>query len=240
LSCLLAAAWLLFAAASAQAGEFQVLPIKVELGAGKAVSALTVRNEGNAPASVQIEVMAWEQSDGEDRYVPSRDLLVFPPIATIASGAAQVVRVGLRRAIDRERELSYRLFIQELPQPRPPGFRGLQVLLRLGIPVFVAPQAASNKLIWRAARAADGGLVVWAHNCGNAHAKIISFQVMQHNAAEPVARHTEMAYVLNGKRRTWTLPVAGKTLSAGSELRLQAELDGSVVDTELRLGTMEP
>jgi hypothetical protein len=49
-----------------------------------------------------------------------------------------------------------------------------------------------------------------------------------------------MAYVLNGKRRTWTLPVAGKTLSAGSKLRLQAEIDGSVVDTELPLGTMEP
>jgi fimbrial chaperone protein len=240
----LPAAWFLLAAAFApfaQGGDFQVFPIKVELSAGKAVSALTVRNGGSAAVTVHIETVAWEQSDGQDSLVSSRELLVFPPIATIAPGTDQVVRVGLRRETDLHRELSYRLFIQELPPPREPGFRGLQVLLRVGIPVFVAPRdTPSSTLIWRAAQAADGALVVSARNVGNTHAQIASFQVTPGGDADPLAHQNQMAYVLNGQVRRWTFGIERKALSASSKLRLKAEVNGSVVDTDLPLGTMDP
>ena len=67
-----------------------------------------------------------------------------PPIATIAPDKEQIIRVGLRRAPDKERELSYRLFLQEVPAPPKPGFQGLQVALRVGLPVFVQPKRSGE------------------------------------------------------------------------------------------------
>jgi fimbrial chaperone protein len=227
--------------ASAQGGAFQVFPIGLEFAPGKAVSALTVRNDGEGPTVIQIEAVAWAHSDGEDSYLPSRDLLVFPPIATIAPGSEQIVRVALRRAADPERELSYRIYLREVP-PRPvPGFRGLQVVLRIGIPVFVAPRAPkSSALAWRASLRSHGTIVVSARNTGNTRAKLPSFAILRQGDADPIARHAEMAYVLSGQYRKWTLRTDAKDLTAASKLHLTTEINGEEVDTELSLGTMDP
>ncbi len=103
-------------------------------------AALTVRND-DREVLVQAEVMLWEQVDGEDRLTPTRDLLVSPAVFTLPPNGSQLVRVALRNPpADTTRELSYRLILQEVPQPANPDFTGLQVTLRLSVPVFVAAQ----------------------------------------------------------------------------------------------------
>jgi fimbrial chaperone protein len=225
----------------AQGGAFQVFPIRLEFTADKTVSALTIRNDGEGPTVIQGEAVAWAHSNGEDSYVPSRDVLVFPPIVTIAPGAEQIVRVALRRDADPQRELSYRIYLREIP-PRPvPGFRGLQVILRVGIPLFVAPRGPqSSELAWRASLQSQGTIGISARNVGNTHAQIASFTILRGGDAEPIARQTEMTYVLNGQFRKWLFRTQAKGLTAASKLHLKAQINGEEVDTELAFGTMEP
>ena len=74
-------------------------------------------------------------------------------------------------------ELSYRLILQEVPQPANPDFSGLQVALRLSVPVFVAnAEATGPALAWSAAASGDG-LVITAQNSGDVHARIHGFSV---------------------------------------------------------------
>ena len=65
--------------------------------------------------------------------------MATPPIFTVPPKGTQVIRVGLRRAADAQQGLSYRMFLQEVPPPPRQGLQGLQVALRLSLPVFVMP-----------------------------------------------------------------------------------------------------
>ncbi len=110
-------AWLVVALClvigEAGAGSFQVNPIRVEMSKGATSAAITVRNDGNEPIVVQSSVVGWSQDKGQDVYAPTNEALVTPPIMTVPPGGEQIVRVGLRRAVDPQRELTYRLYLQE-------------------------------------------------------------------------------------------------------------------------------
>ena len=64
-----------------------------------------------------------------------------------------------------------------MPQPANPDFSGLQVALRLSIPVFVANAGTTGPAIdWSAATSGDG-LILTAKNSGDVHARIHGFSV---------------------------------------------------------------
>src|SRR5205085_11971107 len=160
-------ALLLASAAPARAGSFMVTPIRATLSAAHPVSALTVRNDGAERTVVQVDALIWTQRDGGDVYAPTKDIIATPPIFSIAPGASQVVRVGLRRDPESGRELTYRLSLQEIPPPPKADFLGLRVALRLVIPVFVVPPSATApRLQWRVAPAGPGALSVALRNEG--------------------------------------------------------------------------
>ena len=82
---------------TAQAGSFAVSPTRADLTADRAIAALTVRNTGDEPAVVQLQTVAWSQDHGTEVMIETQDLLASPPIFTLAPGAAQIVRIGLRK-----------------------------------------------------------------------------------------------------------------------------------------------
>jgi len=223
------------------AGTFSISPLRAELSASAQTAALTLRNQEPAPAVVQAEVMLWEQVNGEDRLTPTRDLLVSPAVFTLPADGSQLVRVALRRPADPQRELSYRLILTEVPQQARPDFTGLNVALRLSLPVFVAPAAkASQALEWSAARTADGALAVTTRNTGNAHARVINFSLAP--AANPAAAIPQdvTAYVLPGQARTWTIDNNkndGMSSSTDwSQLRVKGKTEAGDFEVEIRLG----
>ena len=111
-------------ASVAKAASFGVSPVRVTLSETQQMDAITVRNDGTEPVSMQLEVLNWSQEAGKDVLTPSRELLANPPIFTVPAGGSQLVRVGLRRAPDGQRELTYRICLQELPPPPKPDFMG--------------------------------------------------------------------------------------------------------------------
>jgi fimbrial chaperone protein len=225
--------------APACAASFSISPLRAELSASAQTAALTMRNQEPNPAVVQAEVMLWEQEDGTDRLTPTRDVLVSPAVFTLPAEGSQLVRVALRRPVDPQRELSYRLILTEVPQQARPDFKGLNVALRLSLPIFVAPTAkAAPALEWSAARTADGALAVTTHNAGNAHARVISFSIAPAADAAVAVPQDVTAYVLPGQARTWTIDKNkndGTSSSTDwSQLRVKGTTEAGDFDVEIR------
>ena len=192
--------------ARAYAGTFSVSPLRVELSAGASTGALTIRNKEDTPVVVQAEGLLWDQAEGQDQLTPTRDVLVSPAVFTIPGNGSQLVRVALRRPVDAKRELSYRLILTEVPQTASPDFTGLNVALRLSLPIFVAPTTAARPhLEWSAARGAEGTISVTARNAGNAHDRVLNFNVSPTKGSTPGLPQDVTAYLLPGQARTWTL-----------------------------------
>jgi fimbrial chaperone protein len=189
----------------AHAGSFSISPIRLDLSATSRTAALTVRND-EREALVQAGVVLWEQVDGEDRLTPTRDLLVSPAVFTLPAKGSQLVRVALRAApVDTTRELSYRLILQEVPQKANPEFTGLQVALRLSVPIFVANEGtAGPALAWSATTSGDG-LTLTAKNSGDVHTRIHGFSVAPATGdAQPLVQQVG-TYLLPGQARSWSL-----------------------------------
>lgn len=224
----------LFAAAAAHAGSFEVNPVRIHLEKKKSTAAITLRNTGEHPVLVQAEVLSWKQTGGEDVYAPSRDLLVNPPIFTVQPGKTQIVRVGLDRPVDPRNELAYRLYLREVPPDAAPAFSGLRVALRIGLPVFVAPETPLKPALqWRVQRTADGALGVEAVNTGNGHVQVVDLRLALPNNGHEVLSTLPHAYLFPGQRGHWTLMPAHPW--HGDRVSLSATTDLGVVNTEIAL-----
>jgi fimbrial chaperone protein len=225
---LLGGALLLAAIGPAFAGSIAVNPIRVNLSATQTTSPLVVRNSGAEPSVVQLQIVTWSQQDGKDVLVPSRALLATPPIFTVPAGGSQTVRVGLRQRTDANIEGSYRLILQEVPPPPKPEFRGLQVALRLSVPVFVAPAAApTTTLAWQAnvtTTPDSHALRIASLNTGNAHVQVLGFKLFSGGVELPLASPAESAYLLPGQRREWNLRLTSAP-PAGGDIRIEARTD---------------
>lgn len=223
-------------AAPARAGSFQVNPIRIEIAKGATTAALVVRNDGDDAIVIQSSLVGWTQENGQDVYAPTSEALVTPPVMTVPAGAEQIVRVGLRRALDPQRELTYRLYLQEVPPPPKPGFTGLQVALRVGVPVFVAPLAPPvRRLEWTAHVGADGALELAAQNTGNTHVQVTDFELDLPGAESPLVHESTLSYVLAGQRRLWTLSAPAERVKPAREFRLKAYTDAGEIDTAVNI-----
>ena len=149
------------------------------------------------------------------------------------AGGSQLVRMGLRRAPDPQRELTYRLFLQEVPPPPKPDFQGLQVALRIGVPVFVLPAVAAKPVLrWQAARTPEGALKLSLANSGNAHIQIVNFRLSLPDSAQPWVTQQAADYVLPGQSRDWIVP-ANPAPPPGVTLHLFARTDAGDMEAEV-------
>ncbi|NPT53882.1 fimbrial biogenesis chaperone [Paraburkholderia elongata] len=220
--------------ATVKGAGFQVSPIRVTLSPEDKSSALTVRNDGDRPVIVQVQTVEWTQSDGRDSYKPTEDILATPPIFTVQPGKVQILRVGLRRAPDEVKELSYRIYLQEVPSTAQPGFQGLQVALRLGLPMFVqAQQHASAALKWSVEQIDRERLKVRAMNEGMAHMQVTDFALTPVGEDRPIAVEQVATYVLPGQAHEWLLPIDPVTKLSGRKIRLKAYTDAGNADVEV-------
>jgi fimbrial chaperone protein len=221
----------MLACGPATAASVSVNPVRATLSAKRPVAALTVTNTSGTSAVFQLQAMSWSQQDGKNVYTPSKEILATPPIFTIPAGASQLVRVGLRRAADPRQELSYRLYLQEIRPPPKPGFNGLQMSLRLGLPVFVLPLADTSPILrWQATAIEPGTIRITATNAGNVHMHIVDFQLLQSVGAAPLATRQTASYVMPGQSMAWDVEASARP---GSTLQLIAQTDAGNVEAKL-------
>ena len=196
--CLVAA---LAAPAPALAGSLQVDPIRLEISTGRRTATVRVRNQEQVPVTIRAYPLEWNQVDGEDRYTESSAVIVSPPIFTIPAGGTQIIRVGLRNASADPR--AFRLMVEEVPQASPGT--GVQVALRLNLPLFAMMNAgAQSELAWSARRGGDGRWTIEASNGGRNYVRV------EPAAAEAATgvdldSNFNLGVVLPGSSRRWVI-----------------------------------
>ncbi|MFP5306930.1 MAG: molecular chaperone, partial [Gammaproteobacteria bacterium] len=161
----------------------------------------------------------WSQdADGRDQYRDSRDLVYFPQIMTVEPQERRIIRVGTRLPPP-ERERSYRLFIEEMPEPDETRGKGTQVAvkLRFGVPLFVAPLEPQAAAVLERVELAHGELTVDVRNGGNRHVKVDGISV---SANGSVIGETTGWYVLPGVVRSFTLPLPAEACAAAGTIEL--------------------
>lgn len=223
-------------ASVASAGTIGVSPLRLTFEDSNKIESLTVRNEGTEPVIMQMGILSWSQREGKAVFTATREIIGNPPIFTVPAGGAQIIRVGLRRTPDAQRELTYRIILEEVPPPPNSDFSGTQFYMRMSLPVFVLPKVEAKPILrWRASRNAEGALKINLTNDGNAHIQIKNFTLSLPESAQPWATQQTADYVLSDKSRDWILPVNADypTPPPGVTLKLVALTDAGEIEAKV-------
>lgn len=200
----LALALLAFASAS-HAGSLRVGPTLIVLDAEHPVAVVRITNNNAATTSIDVRANAWQQVGNDDAYSETQHLIVTPPIFDLAAGETQTVRIGLNPSVARDAEVlerSFRVFVSELPDQRP-NAAATQMLMRVGIPVFVSKQDLQPSLAWRLTQTDSGTWRLQATNHGSAHARVVRMDLKAAGAA--ITDDFKSAYILPGATHSWPI-----------------------------------
>lgn len=207
------------AAPIARAGVLEVAPTTVRIGERNHSAVFYVTNRGADPVSVQVEALDWSQAADQDTLTPSETLIASPPMAVLAPGQRQVVRLLAQATTGETAERAFRLIVSELPAPGAPDAQRVRVLLQFSVPVFEAQaRALEARLAWSAAREADQ-IVLTASNPGDDHVQLLDATVIAPDGRRLEAGPPALSYVLGGATRRWT--VDGRGLAAGTSLTIR-------------------
>lgn len=206
------------ASGSLAASGLQVAPVSLTLTPAQAADGLWLSDTGADPLHAQVRVYRWTQRDGKDVLEPSRDLLISPPMLEIAAGDRQLVRVIRAGAPPSGTEGSYRVIIDELPANT--GKRGVQLVMRYSLPVFVKPTGpeTSPRLHWSVSRQADGLAVLEVSNTGTEHAQLAMVSFVDHAGHRTELAPGLLGYVLPGATMHWTLKAPAEAFNEGGTL----------------------
>lgn len=187
---------------SIAAAQVAISPVRVDLSDDHDKDVIRVSSQAKSTTSYQVEVVAWSQSGGQrEVYAPTEDILAVPPLFTLEPGGEQVVRVGMLVDADPANEKAYRMFITELaaPQEEQSEMTGVNMRLRLGIPVFVAPRAIPNATLTHVESAyVEGQLFMHMKNSGNTHVRVSEVRFQTSDMDEPYVESAAL-YVLAGQ-----------------------------------------
>jgi fimbrial chaperone protein len=233
----LAAGGVLAAPCAEAAAPVAVSPTMVTLSAGKQTDLINLTNQGDDPVRFQLKVDAWEQqADGETVLAPSEDVLVFPPLVSLAPHEARKIRVGAAVGPGAV-EKSYRLSAQELPSGQPGGGGQVQMLTKLSLPVFIQPDGARPDPRIDPPMLAGGFLSFTIRDAGSAHFVVRQVKL---SGDDGVARRTfEVAipgwYILPGGRRDYRAELAAADCRKTTTVTIDVETDDKVLHATLAI-----
>jgi fimbrial chaperone protein len=222
------------------AASLHVVPVSLRMAPGQMAAAITLENQGDQPLVAQVRVFAWDQTLGEDLLQPQDQLQVSPPMARLAPHSAQVARVLRFAPGSTQKELTYRLLIDELPDPAAPSDHSIDIRLRYSVPLFVLPNAITGgpALTWHLQRH-EGHSYLKVTNAGDLHAQISAVQVQNSRGDTlPIATGL-LGYALAGREREWLLPEQS-ALEDGSAFRVRAVINQQAVVAWLALPNTLP
>lgn len=218
-------------ASPALAASVVIWPVDPTIKKGERATAIWVENQGAEPMTVQIRAFGWSQSGGKEDLSEQDEVVASPPIATVAAGQRQLIRLIRRTPGVGPAEGSYRLLIDELPAPASAVASGgtmatLGVQMRYSIPLFtynVDPATVGPILKTKVLNEGPERFLVLS-NTGAKHARLVD---LRGQAGGPSLMSGLVGYVLPGQTQRFTLPKgaeAGFVANVnGADQRLQPE-----------------
>jgi fimbrial chaperone protein len=212
------------------AGEFAIMPLRVSLDRANRAAEIVIRNDDKAPLRMQIEARAWRQdAEGRDHYDATDGLIFFPRALEVPPGDSRIVRVGIRAA-PVAREETYRLFIEQLPPPEAAGASGatLRVLLRVGVPVFVAPAQPERRAQITRLEVKGGQARIEVANAGNVHAAadLVELVATARDGSALLRRQLPERYFLAGAVRPFMAEIPGDVCRRAAAVEVSIVGDG--------------
>jgi fimbrial chaperone protein len=216
----------LMIATVADAALVAIDPVKVLLTGAEPSKSITLRNNGAERVRFQMSAFTWQQSSGgEMQLAPTPELVFFPSLLELAPGETRRVRVTTTRQVS-SREQSYRLFADELPPLAAQPGGAIRVLTRFGIPVFLAPDAATAQPAL-ALELRGGKLSVKLENRGNSHfvAQSVRLVGRASGGAAVLSQDLPAWYVLAGGHRRYEVPLSPDVCSKLAQVSANANTD---------------
>lgn len=219
------------------ASGLQVAPTTLSLQASQNADGIWLSNIGNDVVHAQVRVYHWTQDGQGDQLVPSRGLIISPPMLQLMSGDRQLIRIirttpppiGKGSVED-----AYRLAIDELPigtQGKP----GLKFVLHYSVPIFIEPAdsaSLSPQLQW-SLQPGDKGVALQVSNNGNGHAQLAGVSYIDASGHRTEITQGLLGYVLPGSTMRWTLKPPAAVFTAGGVL--ETMINGEKVTQSLSL-----
>jgi len=212
------------AGAPAHAAALQVEPVLVDVAVPGLSSMLTLKNAGNTPVTAQIRVYRWSQSNGQEKLEPTAEVAASPPAATLPPGGMQTVRIVRVRKDAVAGEESYRLFIDQLPQPAQARTGLVSLVVRHSIPAFFRSAEPGSPAVSWSTEVAKGKVSVTARNDGPRRLRIASLQLRDAKGATVKFGDGLVGYVLGKSSMRWTAPLGSHGL-VGGQLSVSAQSD---------------
>lgn len=228
--CVLTAVSLVLVPSAAKAQALTVLPVNVFFSPGQNATSLAVTNSGQTETAVQIRAYAWNENDGSDQLVDTDEVLLSPPIAKIAPGAAQVVRIILRHPPKRQ-ETTYRILIDQIPPPEEPGI--VHLVLRLSIPIFAMPPSRCNADVSFHIDRDAGQFYLVATNSGTLHEALRDLELTTNDDRKLKLDAPTLSYILPGVTRRWHIIAPDSGPFQLDSLRLKAHMNAGTIDRQV-------
>lgn len=193
------------------AGMLQVSTVMLELGGGESASSITLSNPGDQPLYGQVRLFRWDQVDGDDKLAPTQSLVASPQIIEVAPHASQLVRIVRIDTPSVTAEQSYRMIVDEIPQPTDLPHSGVMIRLRYALPVFVEPAGAAGQpdLSWHLVHASQGWMLR-VDNIGKRRAQIAAIELVNGDSQAYEINKGLLGYALAGSSRQWPLSLPPK------------------------------
>jgi fimbrial chaperone protein len=213
----------------AGAQSLSVLPVNILLQPGQRATTLTVTNQGPSETAIQIRAYSWSQPDGGDQLTTSGSVVVSPPLASIAPGATQVLRLILRLPpLGGDREATYRILVDQIPPAAEPGI--VHVVLRLSIPIFALPTTRALSIVRYHLELDAGQLYLVGINDGLRHEAIRDIVLSTSDGRNLKQGSSASPYILSGATRRWAISAQGPLPLPRETLRLTAHSDAGAID----------
>ena len=197
-----------------------------------AAATFTLHNEGTSPLNAQIRVFRWSQVNGEEKLEPTTDVVASPPIAALAPKTdytIRIVRVSKQPVATGE---TYRLFVDEIPDPKSRRNRVISLVMRYSIPVFFYPRDTTDaKLTWSIEQH-GGKVLVSATNRGDRHVRISALTLHDDTGATASFGKGLTGYVLGRSTMRWVAPGNAHRLRVNGSVGIAAQGDHGPIDAK--------
>lgn len=193
----------------AYSSEWRVAPIRLDFDKGTKSGVITVSNDSAEKVHLQIKAAEWIQdAEGKDKYSDTSDLIYFPKIMILDKNEEKVLRTGIKTS-SVEKEKTYRLFIEEIPQPSKEEGASVAVAIRFGVPIFIKPEKEQARGEVKKIEISKGVLKAVVKNSGNVHLMISSINIKGNNKEGNEVYSKELSgwYLLNGSSRTYSTDI---------------------------------
>ena len=221
-----AIATLLLAPHVASASVFTVTPTEVNLSPSATSALVTLRNGGKLPLRFEITLVSWsEDENGKMTLNASSDVTFFPKLVELPGGATRNIRIGIKPGLARDVELSFRLFVEELPDQSTPAANAVALRTKMGIPVFVRPAKPVRSAVIDGVSVENGKVLARVRNTGNLHISVdtISVKGTGGSASPTFTKEGPGWYVLPGATRIFEVPLTAAECKSATSVGVEVK-----------------